>query len=420
MSIGNQMDLYREILADYAPPPPEDDRLRKEELREKLRKLDEDEKDRKLVKGDRDEKKKAWKAELKELVFPGHDIRNEESFAWYFERMIGEERARQLAERGDSADSGRERTAEYVRLRALILRYEEGNLSEEEYLRELRELTGAIPPDRTDVARLEFQDRWEKKLLGDMVSDFLNPIRRKLRMYEDGKRSAGSGYVDDVRLLSEFLLYRARQSGVMTEGAEEPGGVGRSIGGHSREDCERLFEVVRWNEEANGLFVPLRIYPETGLGVYLIGNYHLKRRASSEGYCRVCKLGFSFVTDCLGSVTPESGEERELDMAFDLEEFTSVRDALDALDREAMDPSRFKVYREFNPWSRGGIPDSFRRYFSLPDDAMREEDERAMEEQRKAEETYRQKEKDQRQASKVGKKPGQSLWKIPGMPGYRK
>ena len=36
MNIGNQMDLYREILADYAPPPTDDALRMKAELEQKL------------------------------------------------------------------------------------------------------------------------------------------------------------------------------------------------------------------------------------------------------------------------------------------------------------------------------------------------------------------------------------------------
>ena len=301
MNIGNQMDLYREILADYAPPPPVKERQEKEELEQDI-----EEKKGELEKYQGTQKYKDIKKEikviqdkLKEYVFPGHGVRNAGSFAWQFERLIGEERAMQLAEKGDSADSGQERAAGYVRLRALILRYEAGNLSKEEYFQNLRDLTGSMPSDCTEEARLAFQEHWEEKLLGDMVSDFLNPLRRKLRLYEDGKQSAGPGYVDDVRLLSEFQLYQAQLSGAMTGETEEPGSVGRPIGGPSREDCEQLFEALRWNEGASGMMVPVRICPDTGAGVYLIGIINLKRKDVSEGYCRVCKLNLLYPTDCL-------------------------------------------------------------------------------------------------------------------------
>ena len=350
MIIGNQMDLYREILADYAPPPTDDALRMKAELEQKLengkRRL---EKSRgKLNYKNIQDQIKELQEELKELkknAFPGHGVRNVHSFAWQFEKKIGEERARLLAEKGDGEDSGQERATEYVRLRALILRYEEGKLSKEEYFQKLRELTGSMPSDCTEEARLAFQEHWEEKLLGDMVSDFLNPLRRKLRLYEDGKQSAGQGYVDDVRLLSEFQLCKAQQKGSMIGKTEESGSVGQSIGGPSREDCERLFETVRWKKEAAALFVPLRIYPDTGSGVYLIGNDRLDNKDSSEGYCRICKLASFDLRFRL-----EYGIS-QFDISYNIEEFTSVGEALDALDREAIDPGRFEEFTNFNTWS---------------------------------------------------------------------
>ena len=421
MNIGNQMDLYREILADYAPPPTDDALRMKAELEQKLengkRRL---EKSRgKLNYKNIQDQIKELQEELKELkknAFPGHGVRNVHSFAWQFEQKIGEERARLLAEKGDGEDSGQERAAGYVRLRALILRYEAGKLSKEEYFQNLRDLTGAMPPDGKDETRLAFQKRWEEKLLGDMVSDFLNPIRKKLRMYEDGKQSAGPGYVDDVRLLSEFQLYQAQLSGAMTGETEEPGGVGRPIGGPSREDCEQLFEALRWNEGASGMMVPVRICPDTGAGVYLIGIINLKRKDVSEGYCRVCKLNLLYPTDCLMNESADSNDEWELDIGYNLEVFTSVGDALDALDREALDSRRFGGYRDLNSWKQDEIPDSFRKYFSLVDEEESVEDRNNMKKQSKDEDTYRQREKEQQKVSKVRKVFGQSLPENPGRP----